>query len=240
MGKNIFRKLVDSLFDEVVVEEELDDEELEEVILPPVSNVVLPQETKKVTVKEEVSEPIRKEVLQKETRSNMISVDDLKEAPVSIKKMTPERKAKPEYEFTRVISPIFGVMNEPEEKEDAFLPNTQRKKKPAKPNSVLGTVISPIYGIGKEEEEAVNMDYDLSEDNESFTLDELIETKKEPVTVPTSNQSEEGVDLFHQEANFDSLVHSFQEDDHIQQESTKRVMDGYNLSLFDDEDEDIK
>lgn len=234
MGKNLFQKIVDSLFDEVVIEE-VEETGEEEVSLPPVSNVVLPKSASTVSLKEKPKEePIQKEVLKKEARSTMISVDELKEPPVTVKKITPERKAKPEYEFTKVISPIFGVVKEANEKSEEFLPSTPAKKKVAKSGSILGTVISPIYGINKEEE-AVDMNFSLDEEEAQLTLDDLIETY-------ASNNTEEivkdEVDPIHYEENFDSLVKSLQEEDPIQEESSKRVIESQNLSLFDDFEEE--
>ncbi len=237
MGKNIFQKMMDVLFDEVIVEEEVEETEKEELKLPPVSNVILPDQAKPVTLKEK-EEPIRKEVLKKESRSTMISVDELKE-PTPVKKIAvSERKSKPEYEFTQVISPIFGVIGEePENRSESFVPNTPKKKKAMKSNSVLGTVISPIYGINREEN-AVNMDFELTEEEPSLTIDELIEKQQKNASLSdTSLNTEKETDPIHFEANFDSLVKTFEEEENVQKESQKRMAEGQNLSLFDDFEE---
>lgn len=230
--KNLFQKLIDSLFDEVEIEEETEETKGEEVKLPPVSNVVLPDKAKPVSLKEKEEEPIRKEVLKKESRT-MLSVDELKEPAPKKTPAIKERKPKQEYEFTKVISPIYGVMNEESAKDESFAPvvNT-KKKKTVKNGSILGTVISPIYGITQkdEEEEAFEPEMIFPKE-ESLSLDDLIEKN-----TPEKIQDIAEEDPFAHEANFDSLVRSLEEDNRAAQEKGEKE-EGQNLSLFDDFDD---
>lgn len=216
--KSLFQKIMDGLFDEVVIEEEVNEPiKTEEVKLPPVSSVI-----KEKKVEESKAEEVQKEVIKKETRSTMISVDDLKE-PEKVKKVAPmERKQKTEYEFTKVISPIFGVIkeNSTDEKEEKPTLNTKKTTTTIKNKSVLGTVISPIYGIAKEE---IVEEKESVEEVEELSLDDLIE----------KNESNE--ESIH-DADFESLVASLEE----KANKVEKEEECQNLSLFDDFDDFVK
>lgn len=218
--KSIFQKIMDSLFDEVIIEEEISEPiKKEEVKLPPVSSVIKEKKIEKI---EEVKADLPKEEVKKEPRSTMISVDDLKE-PEKIKKVASvERKPKTEYEFTKVISPIFGVIKDNSANDKAEQPslNTKKTTTTIKNKSVLGTVISPIYGISKEEIEEESV-----EEVEELSLDDLIE--KNEVKQETNFD----------DADFESLVRSLE--DKVD-EVKKEEAECQNLSLFDDFDDFVK
>lgn len=218
--KSIFQKIMDSLFDEVIIEEEISEPiKKEEVKLPPVSSVIKEKKIEKI---EEGKADLPKEEVKKEPRSTMISVDDLKE-PEKIKKGTSvERKPKTEYEFTKVISPIFGVIKDNSANDKAEQPsfNTKKTTTTIKNKSVLGTVISPIYGISKEEIEEESV-----EEVEELSLDDLIE--KNEVKQETNFD----------DADFESLVRSLEDKT---DEVKKEEAECQNLSLFDDFDDFVK
>ncbi len=67
-----------------------------------------------------------------------------------VKKKPVRVQPQEDYEFTPVISPIFGVLGE--KSQPAKTP-ALKKASPAK--SSLGTVISPIYGMDKPQEDKV-------------------------------------------------------------------------------------
>lgn len=224
--KSLFQKIMDSLFDEVIIEEEIDEPiKTEEVKLPPVSSVVKEKKAEEIKKTEIQVEEKAKEVVKKESRSTMISVDDLKE-PEKIKKTAPiERKPKTEYEFTKVISPIFGVIKDNTVNEKEAAPTLNTKKTTAiKNKSVLGTVISPIYGIAKEETEIIE-EKESMEDTEGLSLDDLIESNEV--------KKEEALN----DADFESLVRSLEEKT---DKDEKEEPECQNLSLFDDFDDFVK
>ncbi|MCR0556968.1 internalin, partial [[Clostridium] innocuum] len=116
----------------------------------------------------------------------------LSEEPLRVKK-TVKREEKKEFEFSPVISPIFGSSEEeskPKTKSAAPLPQRSKKKNP------LGTIISPYYGVGEleefeakaqekiEEKEKLKKEelpqqevekYDLEEEINSVPLEDMIE-----------------------------------------------------------------
>ena len=235
----MFKKLIDSLFEDVEeiieIEEEVDDP----VELPPIKmkqkNAVLPETSKSVYLKESQDDTgLHKEVLKRESRSTMISVDELKEPAKGKKIAMQDRKS--EYEFTQRISPIFGLLEDQEDQYDVFISTLSKRRKVTKTTSILGTVLSPIYGTSRDNT-AVDMDYELVDDNDTpLTLDDLIQPEVAAMVKESSERS-----LLEQDvAYFDSLVHSFEEDpqDLLQEGAKKRVVDHTNLSLFDDFDDE--
>lgn len=162
---SVFKKITSFLFEEseedVIVEDELTNvymkeqkEETyatEEIVLPKVEeSQPLPKKTQQssaessrfvsINLHEESQKPVRKdyEQLQK---------------PIRVKAIKHEEKK--EYEFTPVISPMFGADEEEKKKEKTKkvivpAPITSRKHK--KKENPLGTIISPYFGVDEHEE----------------------------------------------------------------------------------------
>ncbi len=214
----MIKKLIDSLFEEI---EEPIEEDVEE------KNLIVENPSKissKVTERVEIKDDVKKEVLKKETRSVMIDVDEVKEK-TSVKKNI-ERKT--EYEFTKVISPIFGLLEEPDDSESTPSFVQPVRKKMMKSDSVLGTVLSPIYGAnvdGNKKDEYVYTEVE----EELLTIDDLIEeVYEEPADKYVIQQG-----LFQEDADFESLIQSLPESEKTTEED-KTVE--RNLTLFDDFD----
>ena len=109
--------------------------------------VPLPQEVKAVyldTKKEKEKEPaVKKEPSSKLSKMTIAEDKPVKKKPVRV-------EPKEDYEFTPVISPIFGVLGEKSQ-----LAKTPVVKKVSPVKSSLGTVISPIYGMDRPQEDKV-------------------------------------------------------------------------------------
>ena len=166
----VFKKFVNLLFDEsdadIIVEDELE-------------NIEFKEPKKEKTIKEE---PVREDlytyeeertfertdkVKTKEEKKKFVSIDLEDDAP-QVKPEVKEKKTivqqrpvlqkneKKEFEFTPVISPIFGAKEEEKKKKeikrkqsvDILKKSSSVKKKP----NPLGTIISPHHGVSELEE----------------------------------------------------------------------------------------
>ncbi|MEG0177863.1 hypothetical protein [Anaerorhabdus sp.] len=124
------------------------------------------------------------------------------------------------YEFTPVISPIFGV---DEKDAEAIIPTSPKKKVG---DSKIGTVISPMYGIDKTAEpnaakleaakstKATEKEIKAERDMINLTLDDILAR-----TAALSGKKVDNAELEEEEY------------------SEKKVINSRNMSLFDDENE---
>ena len=186
----MIKKLMSLIFEEEVVDE------VEEEPVPvrrsnpakaPVqpeakAAVPLPQEVKAVyldTKKEKEKEP----AVKKEPSSKLGKMTIAEDKPVKKKPVRVEPKE--DYEFTPVISPIFGVLGEKSQPA-----KTPAVKKVSPVKSSLGTVISPIYGMDKPQEDKVEeiperLDKPAAAVKEepllNVSLDELLQKPQEAV-----------------------------------------------------------
>lgn len=176
---SVFKKLVGYLFEEeedIIEEGELEPVHFheEEEIKPRVQSTK-PQEFKRTPVKESVHvempspKPVMEELPPQEekhfTTIEIAPVEEKKPATVReerIQRSKPAQRGKPvreepvkkEFEFTPVISPIFGAKDEEPKhmKQMTSVPqNRSTITSPSKKNP-LGTIISPIYGATELEE----------------------------------------------------------------------------------------
>lgn len=206
---SVFKKLAGLLFEEtdaeVLAEDELEPIEIKE---KPKKTTAAPivEDEKTHTQMESYFNPhaaAAKEPKKEEKKFVTIDLEEkpkekekesivLSEEPLRVKKPV-MREEKKEFEFSPVISPIFGSSEEeskPKKKSAAPLPQRSKKKNP------LGTIISPYYGVGEleefeakaqekiEEKEKLKKEelgqqevekYDLEEEINSVPLEDMIE-----------------------------------------------------------------
>lgn len=229
----MWKKFTDLLFeDDDTIEEE---EVIEEVVVQKPQPAIKP-----ITLSENKPEPIKempkvKEVEEKPKPSISMVVDDLQEVkPKPVEPVTPIRqrprivpiaKAEPKntYEFTPVISPIFGIS---EKDVDAVIPTNPNKKK-AVPDSKLGTVISPMYGLDKDK----GPDTIVGKVTPKTSSADEIEAEKE---VPNFSLDEI---LARRSLNNDNEKTKFFKTADLERDDDKTVVvSSHNMSLFDDEE----
>lgn len=168
---SIWKKFASLLFEEsdtdIVAEDELEDISFpeEEVIqykksqqkqkvekphveIPPVQNDVIHTDSTKEAPKEEVKKFISIEISEEKPKRKENETTTTRSRTT---KMSVTREETEEFEFSPVISPIFGSKEENHKvsKNSSSMSITLPKAK--KPNP-LGTVISPYYGLGELEE----------------------------------------------------------------------------------------
>ena len=212
----MIKKLMSLIFEEEVVDE-VEEEPVpvrrsnpaKPAVKPEAKPAVpLPQEVKAVYLdtrkeKEKEKEP----AVKKEPSSKLGKMTIAEDKPVKKKPVRVEPKE--DYEFTPVISPIFGVLGEKSQPA-----KTPAAKKVSPVKSSLGTVISPIYGMDKPQEDKVE---EIAE-----RLDKPAAAVKEEPLINVS---------------LDELLQKPQEaeaDRKNEEEGSDKTVVSQNLSLFDD------
>lgn len=203
----MLKKIKDFFIEEVEEIEEIDDIsqfEAEPVLKAEPHQEVTPEDNSSrvsfINLSEEkeiVETPLEKEIVEEGTTK-----------PVEVVELEEEKEA--EYEFSPVISPIFGVTNQERvllaQSEVTF--HWEKTKIESQEESILGTVISPIYGVNRpiseskapKETEEVVFDSEYSDDyfepelNIDESIDDLIEDYYYEV-----EEEEEQFTLFSQE-----------------------------------------
>lgn len=206
---SVFKKLAGLLFEEadaeVLAEDELQPIEIKEKQKKATASPVVEEEKTHVQMESyfnphaaAAKEPKKEEKkfvtidLEEKPKEKEKEAIVLSEEPLRVKKPV-KREEKKEFEFSPVISPIFGSSEEeskPKKKSAAPLPQRSKKKNP------LGTIISPYYGVGEleefeakaqekiEEKEKLKKEelpqqevekYDLEEEINSVPLEDMIE-----------------------------------------------------------------
>ncbi|MEG2329573.1 hypothetical protein [Anaerorhabdus sp.] len=190
-----------------------------------------------------LSIPTNKHVVKEEPKPEAkkisMDVDDLIAAKATPVRQTRETVVTPNkkkaamssgYEFSPVISPIFGV---DEKDANAVIPTSPMKKVG---DSHIGTIISPMYGMDKDAEptvapvntknvKATESEIKAERDMINLTLDDIlartaaISGKKKNVEQPT----------------FDEIVAYQEETEEVY--SDKKVINNRNMSLFDEDGE---
>lgn len=213
----MIKKLMSLIFEEEVVDE-VEEEPVpvrrsnpaKPAVKPEAKPAVpLPQEVKAVYLgtrkeKEKEKEP----AVKKEPSSKLGKMTIAEDKPVKKKPVRVEPKE--DYEFTPVISPIFGVLGEKSQPA-----KTPAAKKVSPVKSSLGTVISPIYGMDKPQEDKVE---EIAE-----RLDKPAAAIKEEPLINVS---------------LDELLQKPQEaeaDRKNEEEGSDKTVVSQNLSLFDDD-----
>lgn len=185
---SVWKKLAGLLFEEteteIVAEDELEPIEIHK------KQKAAPTQEEPVYQMYEPSTPIAKEqpVVKEEKRFVPIDVEEepkKKEQPVTPKQEAPLRVKQPpredkkDFEFTPVISPIFGSKEEaPKPKKK---PVVVSRTKPKKKNP-LGTIISPYYGM-EELEEFEQEAHDKIERDQQLRKEELPQEEMQKLDV---------------------------------------------------------
>ncbi|HCY06363.1 MAG: hypothetical protein WBH68_02015 [Erysipelotrichaceae bacterium] len=233
----MWKKFTDLLFE--------DDDTYEEEIFEEVE--VQKPAVKPITITEQKAEPVTppppvfKEVVKEEPvaepkpkPSISMAIDDLQatkpkeQEPVTQSRQRPrvvpvaKTEPKSTYEFTPVISPIFGIS---EKDVDAVIPTNPKKKSVT--DSKVGTVISPMYGLnrdarpdsisGKISPKPSSVDeIEAEQEVPKFSLDEILARRD--------------VEKDNEKTKF------FKTSDLEDEENKTVVISSHNMSLFDDEE----
>ena len=241
----MFKKLVNLLFEEEEIEEtEAGFENDEPVIEIRTKNAEpeLPKKTEPVTLKEEKTEPVNEDKVEEteesdvpqtksqESKGIMIDLDPAKPEKINVPKFTSKREI--EYEFSQVISPIYGLLDD-DKKSVSDLTAPQSKRKVVPNNSLLGTVISPIYGVTKDSKSTMTSNRVVKEEDvENVSLDDLL-SKPEPKV------DDAWFERVHQQReddpnDLDSLIRSLTESE-PEKASAHKIVES-QLNLFGDEE----
>lgn len=236
----MFKKLVNLLFEEEEIEDfESEYEESEPVIEVRTKKAEpeLPKKAEPVTLKEdkpkEETESVNETAEEKpaESKGIMIDLDPVKEPKVSVPKFTQKRET--EYEFSQVISPIFGVIEDEKKTVSELSSPSVPKRKVVPNNSLLGTVISPIYGVTKDAKNPMTSSRVLKDDEvENVSLDDLLAKPdrhlEEELYAGESIQREEDPN------DLDSLIRSLRESE-PEKPAQHKIVES-QLNLFGDEE----
>ena len=241
----MFKKLVNLLFEEEEIEELEDGFEDDEPIIEIRTKAVepeLPKKAEPVTLKEEkpaaaveekteeVKEVAEPQAKPQETKGIMIDLEPAKPEKINVPKFTAKREV--EYEFSQVISPIYGVLEDQKKSvSDLTAPPSKRKVVPN--NSLLGTVISPIYGVTKDTKSNMTSNRVVKEEDvENVSLDDLL-SKPEP---KVDDAWFESVHQMREDDpnDLDSLIRSLSESE-PEKVSAHKIVES-QLNLFGDEE----
>ena len=241
----MFKKLVNLLFEEEEIEEMEDSFEEDEPIIEIRTKTVepeLPKKAEPVTLKEEKAESVSEEKVEEvkaeedpqaktqESKGIMIDLDPAKPEKINVPKFSAKREV--EYEFSQVISPIYGLLDD-DKKSVSDLTAPQSKRKVVPNNSLLGTVISPIYGVTKDSKSAMTSNRVVKEEDvENVSLDDLL-SKPEPKV------DDAWFEHVHQQReddpnDLDSLIRSLSESE-PEKTATHKIVES-QLNLFGDEE----
>ena len=145
--------------------------------------------------------------------------------PIQRPRVIPNNKqeGKYNYEFTPVISPIFGIN---EKDVDAVIPTNPNKKKTIT-DSKIGTVISPMYGIDRDNEpDSIfgKVSPKVNTVSEKEAEDELVNFSLDDILAKRDSESNLDKTKFFKTSELDEFDRT-------------TVFNNHNMSLFDDENE---
>lgn len=161
-----------------------------------------------------------------ESKKISMTIDDLVEVKPVVKQheaptqVSKKKQMQTGYEFTPVISPIFGV---DEKDAEAVIPTAPKKKIG---DSRIGTIISPMYGVDKTAEPDTTK----------------LETSKTHKATETEIKAERDVinltldDILARTAALSGRKNEMEEIEEVEY-TEKRVINNRNMSLFDDGEE---
>lgn len=234
----MFKKLLSFLFDEEVLEDE--NESLEEEIESLTKPLEISQPQKSVVLID-IDEPIKHEPTVLDLQES-IQPQPISEKPVTKTEKTEKPtiaktvKATTEYEFSKVISPIFGYKHQPE-----VTIQVQPKLKVETESSVLGTIISPIYGAKKSKSQTPTPTIKPTTSNH-LTIEDVLGLHKqqelkqseleifEPSTKQSSLLENQPLET---DINQEPLDYSWEEINNIEDEQTNKT--DVLLKLFEEE-----
>ncbi len=218
----MIKKLMSFIFEEETIEET--PEEVKEKPVEIKETKMPEKKEAKILDDEKESEPAEKTAANPEKKDQSV-LDKMKveaaPAPVVAKAKKPVVTNKPEYEFTPVISPIYGIADE---KKVQSTPHVQKKTYTSS-STPTGIVLSPINGNLKEEkpEKAeVQVEKPALDISEEMISDDPI------VDIPLSSM------LDHHFPDLEEEELPVVEAKEVPND--KKVLLSKNLSLFDDEE----
>jgi hypothetical protein len=154
--KNALKKFKDLFFEEEEYEEIVDDGIEEEPVVavePVFQDIRLDKEEKE-------EEPVVEEVVEEKVepkKSELLTIAPSKDKPKPSQSKTTVKKPevtnlnvskKTDYEFTQVISPIYGLKSTQDQTQPVV--KKMNPKKVSALKSPIGTVLSPMYGVYEE------------------------------------------------------------------------------------------
>lgn len=215
----MIKKLMSFIFEEETVEEtpEVVKEKPVEVKETKVSER---KEARILDDEKEKNPPVKAATVSEKKDQSMLNKMKVEAAPVAPKQKKPVVTNKVDYEFTPVISPIYGIADEKKVQTTSHI----QKKTYTSSSTPTGIVLSPINGNLKEEKptEEVKIEKATLDIQEEIVSDEPI------VDIPLSSM------LANNKIDFGSEDVPATETKEIQND--KKVLLSKNLSLFDDEE----
>ena len=195
--KNALKKFKDLFFEEEEYEEIVDDGIEEEPVVavePVFQDIRLDKEEKEEAVVEEV---VEEKVEPK--KSELLTIAPSKDKPKPSQSKPTVKKPevtnlnvskKTDYEFTQVISPIYGLKSSETQAQPAV--KKMNPKKVSALKSPIGTVLSPMYGVYEENPMVHEVEVEPELENmkvEDFIVNKETNKKSEPKTVNVVNLS---------------------------------------------------
>ena len=195
--KNALKKFKDLFFEEEEYEEIVDDGIEEEPVVavePVFQDIRLDKEEKE-------EQPIVEEVVEEKVepkKSELLTIAPSKDKPKPSQSKPTVKKPevtnlnavkKPDYEFTQVISPIYGLKSTQDQSQPVV--KKMNPKKVSALKSPIGTVLSPMYGVYEENPmvHEVEVEPELVDMKVDDFLDKKETKKPEPKTVNVVNLS---------------------------------------------------
>lgn len=149
-----------------------------------------------ISAKKEVNE-VKEPVVQVK-KTPFINLKEEKKEEINIEYSDVKEKINKGYEYTQNISPIFGVIEEPQKKTSTKIyTDDSQTSKPV--TSYLGTIISPIYG------------YDANKSQKSYE-EYKQDMEKGPSTKKTAKKETQIDELLFEEEKNEDIVEAPQED----------------------------
>ncbi len=197
---------------ETVVKEEIVEEK------PKSLGIVIDELQEIKPVEQKTVEKIKPRVVDTNRPTNLVK-------PTQRPRVIPSNKpeGKYNYEFTPVISPIFGIN---EKDVDAVIPTNPNKKKTIT-DSRIGTVISPMYGIDRDNEpDSIfgKVSPKVNTVSEKEAEEELVNFSLDDILAKRDNESNLDKTKFFKTSELDEFDRT-------------TVFNNHNMSLFDDENE---
>ena len=198
--KNALKKFKDLFFEEEEYEEVVDDgieevvEEVKTTVEPVFQDIRLSNEEKEEEV---VEEKVEEKVEPKKSELLTIAPSKDKPKPSQTKPQVKKPEVtnlnvskKADYEFTQVISPIYGLKSSETQAQPAV--KKMNPKKVSALKSPIGTVLSPMYGVYEENPMVHEVEVEPELENmkvEDFIVNKEVNKKSEPKMVNVVNLS---------------------------------------------------
>ncbi|MDD6468182.1 MAG: hypothetical protein PUF50_08395 [Erysipelotrichaceae bacterium] len=180
--KKAWKGFMNLIFEEEIIEEVIEEEE------PKNETVEASFQDIRLNPVEKVETPEVPQVEEAPKKSDLLTIHPVREKPKAPAKkldlQSPVSNNKINYEFTRVISPIYGLKDDAEAQKPAVKLTTPKKVSGLK--SPIGTVLSPMYGTF-EENPLVN-EVEVEPEVKNMSLDDfIVEEPQETVELDNKN-----------------------------------------------------